>query len=440
MISLGIMLLLITQLASGTETLTVDQAVQIALENNLELRNAMMETRKTDFQIAAMRSQMLPSVKLTAIGAQQLSRIDFTLQRGLLGVFPGAGPIPAEDTRIRTPLVPTGLVVTQVAQPITQLHSIRLNVGMLGFNRKVATEQVRAKRQDVAREARRLYYAVQQAESSSQALEEAVKLYRETVGLTSRYLSEQVVLRGDNLTAQTRLARGEEELVKLRDEADSRKEQLNSLMGRDILTAFRVTPVLEAGGITDISIEDARQRVLDQRTEIRQARLRLEAAEQERRIQESQRIPDITANLTSIRTLNFNTFVPQFVNNVGITISWEPFDWGRKKNQLKEKEWTIEQARTSLADAQSQVLLDLNDKFRKLRETRGQLRVAQLARETSAENFRVIQEKFKVQASLVKDVLEGEAGLEQAGSDYRQALLSYWDARTEFEKALGEEP
>jgi outer membrane protein TolC len=357
MISLGIMLLLTTQLASGTETLTVDQAVQIALENNLELRNAMIETRKTDFQIAAMRSQMLPSVKLTAIGAQQLSRIDFTLQRGLLGVFPGIGPIPAEDTRIRTPLVPTGLVVTQVAQPITQLHSIRLNVGMLGFNRKVATEQVRAKRQDVARESRQLYYAVQQAESSSQALEEAAKLYRETVALTSRYLSEQVVLRGDNLTAQTRLARAEEELVKLRDEADSRKEQLNSLMGRDILTAFRVTPVLEAGEISDISIEDARQRVLDQRTEIRQARLRLEAAEQERRIQESQRIPDITANLTSIRTLNFNTFVPQFVNNVGITISWEPFDWGRKKNQLKEKEWTIEEARNRLTMPRVRCLL-----------------------------------------------------------------------------------
>ena len=91
-------------------------------------------------------------------------------------------------------------------------------------------------------------------------------------------------------------------------------------------------------------------------------------------------------------------------------------------------------------DAQSQVLVDLNDKFRKLRESRGQLRVAQLARETSAENFRVIQEKFKVQASLVRDVLESEAGLEQAGSDYRQALLSYWNARIEFERALGEEP
>jgi len=440
MISLGIILLFSAQLTSGGEILTVDQAVQIALENNLQLRNALMEVRKTDFQINTARSQMLPSFSLRAIGAQQLSSFDFTLQRGLLGVFPGTGPIPAEDTRIRTPLVPTGLVVTQVVQPITALHRIRLNVGMLGFNSKVASEQVRAKRQDVSREARRLYYAVQQAESSSQALDEAVKLYRETVALTSRYLSEQVVLRGDNLTAQTRLAKAEEDLLKLHDEADSRKEQLNSLMGRDVLTAFRVTPVLEAGQIDEISIEVARQRVLEQRTEIRQARLRLEEAEQDRRIQESQRIPDITANLTSVRTLNYNTFVPQFLNNVGITISWEPFDWGRKKNQLKEKEAAIEQARNSLTDVQSQVLVDLNDKFRKLRESRGQLRVAQLERETSAENFRVIQEKFKVQASLVRDVLANQADLEQAGSDYRQALLSYWNARTEFEKALGEEP
>src|SRR5262249_46779929 len=156
------------------------------------------------------------------------------------------------------------------------------------------------------------------------------------------------------------------------------------------------------------------QRVLAQRTEIRQARLRLDAAEQDRRIQESQRIPDITANLTSIRTLNYNAFVPPVLNNIGITMTWEPFDWDRKKSQLAEKDLAIEQARNSLTNIQNQMLIDINDKYRKLRESRGQLRVAQLARDTSMENFRVIQEKFKVQASLVKDVLEGQTGLEQA--------------------------
>jgi outer membrane protein TolC len=137
--------------------------------------------------------------------------------------------------------------------------------------------------------------------------------------------------------------------------------------------------------------------------------------------------------------MNYNTFVPQFLNNVGITVTWEPFDWGRKKSQLAEKEQTIEQARNSLSDVQSQVLVDVNDKYRKLRESRGQLRVAQLAREASTENFRVIQQKFKVQSSLVRDVLEGQTSLEQAEADYRQALLSYWNARTDFERTLGEE-
>src|SRR5262249_29891392 len=155
------------------------------------------------------------------------------------------------------------------------------------------------------RDVRRLYYTIQQTESSSRALEESVNLYRETVALTNRYLAEQVVLRGDSLTAQTRLARAEEELIRLTDERDSQKEKLNSLLGRDILTAFNVTPVMEASEIDDISLEAARQRVLEQRGEVRQARLRLVAAEQDRRIQESQNIPDVSANFTSIRTMNY---------------------------------------------------------------------------------------------------------------------------------------
>ena len=70
---------------------------------------------------------------------------------------------------------------------------------------------------------------------------------------------------------------------------------------------------------------------------------------------------------------------------------------------------------------------------------RTQLRVASLSQETAMESLRVTRNKFAVENVLLKDVLQGQVSLEQSNSDYQQALLSFWNARADFERALGED-
>ena len=85
------------------------------------------------------------------------------------------------------------------------------------------------------------------------------------------------------------------------------------------------------------------------------------------------------------------------------------------------------------------MLMDVNDKYRKLRQSRTQLHVARLSQETAMESLRVVKNKYCVQAVLLKDVLQGQVNLEQSNSDYQQALVSFWNARADFERAVGED-
>jgi outer membrane protein TolC len=39
----------------------------------------------------------------------------------------------------------------------------------------------------------------------------------------------------------------------------------------------------------------------------------------------------------------------------------------------------------------------------------------------------------------MKDVLEAQAGLEETNTEYQQALTSFWNARADFERAIGED-
>ena len=84
-------------------------------------------------------------------------------------------------------------------------------------------------------------------------------------------------------------------------------------------------------------------------------------------------------------------------------------------------------------------MLDVDNSFRKLQESRALLEVAQAARDAANEKMREVNDQFKHSAVLMRDVLQQQAAVANADHDYEQSLLSFWNAKAAFEKALGEE-
>ena len=424
--------------SNAADTLTLEQAVALALENNRGLQSSMLEGQKAEDRLQATRTRQFPSISLYMLGAQQLRSFDFTLEKGVLGTYPETGPLPDQDVHLKTPLQPTGLLISRVSQPLTALIRVRRSMDTLKTGVKLAAEQTRGERQKVARDIKRVYYSLQQVESSLRSVRETASLYEEIEKLTSRYVVQQVALRGDLLQTQTRLAKTQQLETDLKNQQAAGKEQLNQLLGRNVLTEFEVQPPLEASGDVP-DLEAARVRALRDRPEIRQAQLRHVQAEQDLRAKKAEYIPDVAVEYNNLAFLNWGRYMPSQSMSVGVSLTWEPFDWGRKKHEAAEKQRTVEQARISKQDTESMVLVDINDKYRQLRYRRAELRVARLSQESAMENLRVAKNKYSAQVVLVKDVLEAQAGLEESNTEYQQALTSFWNARADFERAIGEE-
>ena len=47
--------------------------------------------------------------------------------------------------------------------------------------------------------------------------------------------------------------------------------------------------------------------------------------------------------------------------------------------------------------------------------------------------------QYGQQTTLLRDVLQQQAAVENANSDYDDALAEFWSAKASFEKAIGEE-
>jgi len=420
------------------DVMTLDQAISFALKNNRAVTNASLEIEKAQDQVAAARTHRLPSFNTYALGARQLSHADLRFDKGAFGVFEGIGPVPAQDTTIQSPGHFSTLIINQVTQPISQLPRIAIGIKQAEIGVAMAKQQLRSEQQSLIANVTSAYYSIAQTQSNLNVAEQNILLYRELDRLTEQYVLQRVSLRSDSLDVKTRLAKNELDALKLEDALATQKEQLNALLGRDLATEFTVSRAPEAE-LVSFDLAQAQSAALSQRPEIRQARLKLAHAEAERRSKRSEFIPDVSLTFSNTTPINYSSSLPKNITSVGIALDWEIFDWGRKKHELASKDSSVTQGGNVLKEAESQVIREVNANYRKVQRAAQMVRIAMLGQETATEVLRVAANSYRAEAALLKEVLQSETNLAQANDQYQQALVSFWTAKSELKKSLGED-
>ncbi len=425
-----------SQETPAAPVLTLDQAISLAIRQNRQIHGSTLEVFKLDNKLAATRTARLPYFTLMAFGNRRLTAMDFKFEKGAFGKDYAIGPIPSEDISIHEPGKMSAFVIGRIDQPLSQQYRIGLNLRSIEIEKQIASEQERLQKQEIIDQVKRSYYSILQLQSALESVEESIISYKEMDRVTDQYLAQQVVLRAQSLEVKTKLAKAEYDALTLRNPLQTQKEQLNSLLGRDLQTEFRVSPVPEATDVeTDLST--ARSQALERRPELSQARLRVRQAEYDRRAKKSEYIPDVSLSFSYISPFGYGSMVPSNIAGVGLMFNWNVFDWGKKKRELAEKRGSVEQAQLAVRQIEDQIAIDVAARFRKLQEVRQLMAVSRLARELARENLRVIGKRYSQEAALFKDVLAAQASMAEADSQYKQVLLNYWTARADFEKALG---
>jgi outer membrane protein TolC len=429
-------LLLAPAVAWPQETLTLDQAVALALKSNRLVRAAELEVEKADDAVEMARTYRLPQFSFRLYELQFLAKSNFLFPGAIFGSFPQIGPVPPTATPVEIARRPASIPYVQATQPLTQLRRVKLGVELQRLSRQIAAEKLREQQEDIANQVKATYYNLLQAQSGLVATEESLKLFQELDRVSNEALLQQVVLRGDVLEAQAGRAKTELDLVVLRNTSSTLKEKLNELMGRDLSADFMVRGALEPEAYP-MDLAAVRARALEQRPELREAHLKKQQAEADYQSKKTEYIPDVSLIFTYLSPFNVSV-VPKNITVAGFALSWDVFDFGRKRHDLLAKSHTIEQAGAAIDETSAQILLDVGNRYRKLEEARQQLRVATLSRDVSQERVRVGLNRYEQQAVMLTDLLQLQTSLAETSYKYSESLLGYWTARAELEKAMGE--
>jgi outer membrane protein TolC len=419
------------------EVLTLDRAIELARANNRDTKRAKFDIDRQREASAEAKTSYYPRLDAYLLGTQLLGPLNFTIGAGQLGTYPSTGPIPGSDINLHTPARPIAIASITATQPITQIPRIRFSVAEQRLNEDLSRQSYSQRDQQLVSDVRRAYYSLLQSQSHAESQRATIRSLEELDHLTERRLQEITVLKADSLRVKVEEAKARYQLMVIEDALSDRKESLNRLLGRDLLVEFSVQPVSSALP-EELDLQAARKLALAQRPEIRIASIKKNQANFETRIEKTRYLPDISVQVNYLTTAGIS-FLPQNVGAVGALLTWQPWDWGQKRHNIAQKVIAEREAVLTEEDARDQVLLDVDSQFRKLREARVQLAVAESARDSEQERLRNQTDAYAQQAILLSALLQQQASLATTEDQYRQALLAFWTARADFARALGEE-
>jgi len=409
-------LILFATSAIAGETVTLDEAIERAIAHNANVQNARIEIEKGQTRIDAMRTKRLPQMSLSIVGGEALNNISIEIEDD------------RRNTRVDLGRTFSMFGVARISQPITQQHAIGLGIRMHEASLAMHKENERAARLAITREVKNAYFAVLSARAYADATEEAVTAWEEVEREMIVRVAAQAALEADRLDAAARLASTRLAALSANNALASAKDRLQYLVGAEVDVDAMHIPELVA-----LAKSNA-----DARPDVREAQLRVEQAQLDLRLQYADRIPDVALTVSSAMPFN-NDNLPRNMTSAGITMSWEPFTWGRQKAEVAEKQHAITQAQNVLRDTQNAAALEIALRERKVAEAAAELAVRRLEVEASRERLRVTKTKFQQQAARPDEMFHASASLTQAAAREQEAIANLRTARADYEQAIGQE-
>jgi outer membrane protein TolC len=422
---------------SSLPELTLEQAVELAVANNSNLKTASLETQRAADDLAANRTRRFVSSQVLGLGAQLVTKPSVTFPAGSLGTYSATGPIPATNQKIEIARKPAGTVDIAVAQPLSKQYQLHLQLQALALGLESTRQDQEKTRLEVVAQVRSAYYTVVEAQSTLDSLQASLPYYEESHRLAMENRGRETILGSDLLNADAQLLKIQNAISDATDKVASVSEELNDLMGRDIHTQFRVAAIGGTDG--DLTTPEMEDRALQNRPDLKKAKLQVKQADYDARAKKAEYIPDMSLAFDYYTTANFENILPSNIGTVGLSLKWEPWDWGRKRREYAEKRVKEEQAKVAVDATERGVLLEVRNACRQLENTRRQLALSDATEHTARQKLAEVQEQVKRQAALSRDLFQAQSDLASADSQQQQALAAFWKARADLKKAIGEE-
>jgi len=425
-----------SQDANAPSPLTLQQAVNIALEKNPQRKAALADTKAAAADVATARSLLLPHITFSELAARgndpvyvfgsKLRQQRFTAQDFALNV-------------LNTP-APYGNFGTRFGGTWTLFDSFASWHGVTRANdvKDAVSQQLERADQEIVFHVVDAYYGVLLAKKQLDVAEQSLKTSQAILDLAQNRYESGVAVQSDYLSAQVRLATRQLELIRARDNLALAHAQLGTTMGVPTMDNFTPAEALAEKSLPHPSLDDLEKQALEKRPDLNRIRSQEAAQQQSVSIAKSSFGPRVNA-YGNWETDNPTMFAGGGGNHwvAGIELQVDLFQGGAKRAELSHEKALQEKMVALQQTASDAVRLEVRRAYYDLDVARQQVDVARATIAEAQESLRINQDRYDSGLSTITDLLGSEETTRLTETDYWQAVYGYQVGYANLELANG---
>jgi outer membrane protein len=416
------------QTAVAPPGLTLVQAIDQALKNNLQTNLARERTAESRAQRGIGLSALLPNV---SGAAYQMSLTENLAAQGLTAAafqFPGLpaflGPFDRFDARF------------QVVQSLFNLASIR-RYQATRYGVRLAEQQRRLAEQQVTTATTLAYIELLETGQSVAAAEANVQLARQLLDLATNQRNAGIATGLDVARAETRLAGQQVQLAQARTSLDTARLNLLRITGAPLGAQLSPADAMRFGPQPPPETGEAVRQALGDRLELFVASEQLRIAEAERGAAMGEWAPTVAA----FGDYGSSGLKPNQVDlptrSIGIRVDVPIFNGGRTRSEVQVATSQVRQAEMQLSDLRAAVEKDVRQALDNLATREEQMRAAQKNLDLAQRELSLAQDRFQNGVADNIEVTSAQTELENARQMAVFSLAQFNIARLNLLSALG---
>ncbi len=412
---------------SPQEPITLQEAIQIALEKNPMRKMALADQKAAFAGVKQAQAMLLPHIGFSEIA---------TL---------GNDPVYVFGTKLRQQRFTTAdFALNQLNRPtpignfssrfggewtlFDSLASWR-NLSRTRFMQQAASQQLERTDQELVFHAVQAYYGLLLAQKQLDVAEQSKATAQSLLDQAKNRYDSGLVVESDFLSAQVNAASREQELIRTRNGVSLAQSELGLALGLTTPTAFKPSEALDERPAQVKTLPDLESAALNARPDLKQIRLQEAAQQKSVIIAKASFGPKLNA-FGSWQTDTVNMFSNGGNNWVaGMELKLDLFAGGANRANLSQQQAIREHVSAGRQVFENQIRLEVRRAYYDFDSACQQVDVTRAASDQAKESLRISRDRYDSGLATITDLLQIQQAMTQAQTNYWNAV---YQCRTSY--------
>jgi outer membrane protein TolC len=411
--------------ADAPRALTFESAIELALGGNSNVAVAREAIASAEAKAAGQRAHRWATLDVNATG--------YYWKEPYALMF-GGGSFVLHEQR-------TSATVVAIAQPLTGLAYLSELIAAADHQTAATRREYDRVRLDVAYHAADAYLHVLVARATADVAHHSVVDIQGGVDRAEKLRAAETYTDLDVLRFRSAKAAADQNALRADAAAQLAIAELVVQLGLREGTPIELADDLPAAPPPlAMTIEQAQARALSARPELAAAREQIAAADNQRRAARERYLPDVRAVAVWNHLTGVQPFQPEDEEYVGLTLSWNVWNWGATHHAVVDAEHAKARAAIGASALVDQVKLDVRRSWLAAKTAFDSLDAARTQQQTAEEAYRLTKVRFDNAAATTTDVLDSEDEVSRARLRFTVTRYDYYLALVALARSVGDVP